>query len=61
MKNQIEIKNHVKKLKIKDTDVYQNSRLNITVLMTDGRRAQLQTSGYMTVGEIVNEIIERLA
>jgi hypothetical protein len=60
MKNQIEIKNHVKKLKIKDTDVYQNSRLNITVLLTDGRRAQLKTTGFMTVGEIVNALIEGL-
>jgi hypothetical protein len=60
MKNQIEIKNHVKKLKIKDTDVYQNSRLNITVLLTDGRRSQLKTTGFMTVGEIVNALIEGL-
>jgi hypothetical protein len=57
MKNKIEIKEYVKKLKIKDTDVYQNSRLNITVLMTDGRRAQLKTTGFMTLGEIVNTLI----
>ena len=60
MKNKIEIKSHVKKLKIKNTDLYKYYCLNITCLTHDGRRSQLKTTGFMTVGEIVNALIEGL-
>ena len=60
MKNKIEIKSHVKNLKIKNTDLYKYYCLNISVLTHDGRLSQLKTTGFMTVGEIVNALIEGL-
>ena len=55
-----EIKSFVKKLKIKDYAIYQKSGLEITVLMTDGKRVKYKTTGAMTLQEIVDAIIERL-
>lgn len=55
-----EIQNYVKKLKIKDYAIYQKSGLEITVLMNDGRKIKLKTTGAMTLQEVVDAIIERL-
>lgn len=56
----IEIQSYVKKLKVKDYAIYQNSGLEITVLMNDGKKVKFKTTGSMTIEEIVNAIIERL-
>lgn len=56
----ITINDHVKKLKIKDYAIYQKSGLEITVLMNDGRKIKLKTTGAMTLQELVDAIIERL-
>ena len=55
-----EIQSFVKKLKIKDYAIYQKSGLEITVLMNDGRKVKLKTTGAMTLQEVVDAIIERL-
>ena len=55
----VEIKNYVKKLKIKEQAMY-HSNLDITVLMNDGKRIKFKTTGEMTIGEIVEHIIKKL-
>lgn len=55
-----EIQSYVKKLKIKDYAIYQKSGLEITVLMNDGRKVKLKTTGAMTLQEVIDAIIERL-
>ena len=55
-----EIQSFVKKLKIKDFAIYQQKNLEITVLMNNGKRAKIKTTGCMTLQKIVDAIIERL-
>ena len=58
---QIQIKDHVKKLKIKGYfgRYYPSAVWHISMEMQDGRKAKLDTTGTMTIGEIVDELINR--
>lgn len=58
----IKIGNHVKKMRIKGYfgRFYQGGIWHISTELYDGRKAKLDTTGSMTVGEIIEELVNRL-